>query len=81
MKQDPWLQRLHRGGTASDPGRHLLGTRHDIDGIALRAIELTGSPGDVIITHLHVFHTGAPNVRSRPRQMLGGGIGAVQLRP
>ena len=81
MKQDPWLHRLYRGGTASDPGRHLLGTRHHIDGIALRAIELTGSPGDVIITHLHVFHSGAPTVGSRPRQMLGGGIGAAQQHP
>ena len=81
MKQDPWLHRLYRGGTASDPGRHLLGTRHHIDGIALRAIELTGSPGDVIITHLHVFHSGALTVGSRPRQMLGGGIGAAQQHP
>jgi ectoine hydroxylase-related dioxygenase (phytanoyl-CoA dioxygenase family) len=77
MKQDPWLNQLRRGGTAAEPGRHLLDTIHHVEGIPLRAIELTGQPGDMVITHLHVFHTAAPNVSDRPRQMLGAGIGAA----
>jgi hypothetical protein len=77
MKQDPWLNELRRGGTAEEPNRHLLDTEHAVDGIPMRAVELTGSPGDVVITHLHVFHSAAPNVGSRPRQMLGGGIAAA----
>jgi hypothetical protein len=77
MKQDPWLNQLRRGGTVDEPRRDLLNREHEVDGIPLRALELTGSPGDVVITHLHVFHTGAPNVSSRPRQMLGSGIAAA----
>jgi hypothetical protein len=76
MRHDPWLQRLHRGGTVDDPGRELLDTSHDVDGTPVRAVELTGRPGDVVITHLHVFHCSAPNVRPRPRQMLATAIQA-----
>ena len=76
MKQDPWLQQLGRGGTASDPARDHLDTPHEVEGIPMRAIELTGRPGDAVITHRHVFHTGALNVRSVPSQMLGHGVRA-----
>ncbi len=79
MKQDPWLDQLRRGGTPDNPRRELLDTDHDIDGIPLRAVELTGRPGDVVITHLHIFHTGAPNVLNRPRQMLGAGVRAADV--
>jgi hypothetical protein len=77
MKQDGFLNELRRGGTAETPNRHLLNVDHDVDGIPVRAVELTGNPGDVVITHLHVFHTAAPNVGRRPRQMLGSGIASV----
>jgi hypothetical protein len=71
MKQDPWLNELRRGGTPEEPGRHLLDTEHEVDGIPLRAVELTGSPGDVIITHLHVFHTADARKRHRRRYGVG----------
>jgi hypothetical protein len=73
MKQDPWLDRVRRGG----PDRDLVGATHVVDGIPLRVVELTGKPGDVVLTHLHVFHSASPNTSARPRQMLGVGINAV----
>ena len=77
MRQDPWLDRLRRGGTAAAPARELLEEQHDVDGVPVRAIELTGRPGDVVVTHLHVFHCSAANVCPRPRQMLGATIRAA----
>jgi hypothetical protein len=72
LRQDPWLDELRRGGNAEAPGRVHLGEQRDIDGIPVRLVELTGDPGDVVITHIHTFHCGAPNTSTRPRQMLGG---------
>ncbi|MGH9233574.1 MAG: phytanoyl-CoA dioxygenase family protein [Acidimicrobiales bacterium] len=37
-------------------------------------VELRGAPGDVVITHIHVFHSGSPNTSDSPRQMLGKGV-------
>jgi hypothetical protein len=71
MRHDPWLAELTRGDRRPDRGRGLVGTTGNVDGIDVDVVELTGAPGDVVITHLHVFHTVSPNVSSRPRQMLG----------
>lgn len=43
----------------------------EIDGVPVQVVELTGSPGDVVVTHLHVFHTRSPNTSTVPRLMLG----------
>ena len=64
----PWLAQLinHDGG--SDRINQLFeGTR--IDGIPVRVVELTGEPGDVVITHPLIAHSIAPNCASRPRFM------------
>ncbi|MDQ3108211.1 MAG: phytanoyl-CoA dioxygenase family protein, partial [Actinomycetota bacterium] len=81
MKNDPWLAELLRGARLDDGGRSLVGQRHDVDGIPVELLELAGRPGDVVITHLHVFHTASPNVGDRPRQMLGKGIEATGATP
>jgi len=43
----------------------------EIDGMPVQVVELTGSPGDVVITHQHVFHARSPNISTDPRLMLG----------
>lgn len=70
LRQHPWLDQLRRGGSEDDPRREMLGTDVDVDGVAVRAVELVGDPGDLVLAHLHVFHCGSPNVSGRPRQML-----------
>jgi hypothetical protein len=49
----------------------MVGRRYEIEGVPVDVVELTGAPGDVVITHLHVFHSSSPNTSDAPRQMLG----------
>lgn len=71
MSQHPQLRRLHAGGTAEDPRRKLLNAEVDVGGVPVRALEVTGAAGDVVVTHLQTFHGIAPNTTARPRLMLG----------
>jgi hypothetical protein len=71
LRQYPWLARLLDGADLADHGRPLVGETGEIDGVPVQVVELTGSPGDVVITHQHVFHARSPNVDSVPRLMLG----------
>lgn len=64
------------GSRRADFGRSIVGQRFTIDDVDVDVIEVTGAPGDVVITHLHVFHVGSPNTTSRPRVMLAQGIRA-----
>jgi hypothetical protein len=38
-------------------------------GVPVQVVELTGPPGDVVITHLHVFHARSPDTGTVPRLM------------
>jgi len=69
MRSHTWLKAL---ATADDdPGRNarFMEADADIDGLPARVVELTGSAGDVFLTHPWVFHTTAVNASSRPRMM------------
>jgi hypothetical protein len=77
MRHHPWLARLLDGADLPDHGRPLVGESGEIDGVPVRVVELTGSPGDVVITHLHVFHARSPDTAA-PRLMLGKEIRAVR---
>jgi hypothetical protein len=71
MRHRPWLARLLEGADLPDHGRSLVDEAGEIDGVPVRIAELTGSPGDVVITHLHVLHARAPDTGTVPRLMLG----------
>jgi hypothetical protein len=71
MRHDPWLARLLDGADLPDRGRSLVGAAGEVDGVPVQVVELTGSPGDVVVTHLHVFHARSPNAGTVPRLMLG----------
>jgi hypothetical protein len=71
MRHHPWLARLLDGADLPGHGRPLVGEAVEIDGVPVQLVELTGSPGDVVITHLHVFHSRSPDTGSAPRLMLG----------
>jgi hypothetical protein len=45
--------------------------------VPIDVLELVGLPGDIVITHLHVFHASAPNTNDTPRQMLAKSIVAL----
>ena len=78
MHKYKWVERVAAGGSASHPLRDLIGQWHEVDGIPLRVSELTGGPGDVVLTHMHVLHSPAPNAGTRPRQMLGVDIARTE---
>jgi hypothetical protein len=71
MRHHPWLGRLLDGAGLPDHGRPLVGEKSEIDGVPVEVVELTGSPGDVVITHLHDFHARSPDTATSPRLMLG----------
>lgn len=70
MGHHPWLARLLDGASLPGHGRPLVGTAGQIDGVPVQVTELTGSPGDLVITHQHVFHARSPNTTAVPRLML-----------
>ena len=72
MQHDPWFRALARTDDP-DPDRRarFMGSDHDADGIPVRVVELTGRPGDVVLTHPWTLHHAAPNTASYPRMMRG----------
>lgn len=64
-----------------DCGRSLVGERYTIAGVPVDVLELVGAAGDVVITHLHVFHAASPNTSDTPRQMLATSITATETCP
>lgn len=75
LKQHPVLDELRRGGTRDHPRREILTEVYDVDGVSVKPIEVTGRAGDMYVSHIHVFHSPAPNTGLTVRQMLTGGIG------
>jgi ectoine hydroxylase-related dioxygenase (phytanoyl-CoA dioxygenase family) len=75
LSHDPWLKAL-ANPDHDDPERPARFMDHDaeIDGIRTRVIELTGAPGDVVITHPWVFHCPSSNSSAQPRFMRGQAI-------
>jgi hypothetical protein len=71
MRRHLWLDRLLDGARLPDYGRPLVGTAAEIDGVPVQVVELTGAPGDVVVTHLYVFHARSPNTAAVPRLVLG----------
>jgi hypothetical protein len=69
--EHPWLGGLW-GDRAADPGRvaRYLDEGAVIADTRFRVLELTGSPGDVVLMHPRTLHAAAPNGLDRPRMML-----------
>jgi ectoine hydroxylase-related dioxygenase (phytanoyl-CoA dioxygenase family) len=64
-KSHPWLDALSTCETPTEE----FGGEVDVDGLPARVLELTGEPGDVVLTHPLVLHTPAPNRGEAPRMM------------
>lgn len=63
LRRHPPLGQLLQGAGMPDHGRSIVGNRYEVDDVPIDVIELTGHPGDVVITHLHVF---TPSARTPP---------------
>ena len=67
-KSHPWVAELT--GYAPDQGdriRRFMEEGAVIDGVPVRVIESTGKPGDVILWHPSLYHTGSYNHKDVPR--------------
>lgn len=67
-KAHPWFRGLF-SSKGADKATYMDQITRDGD-VELQAVELTGSPGDVYLMDLRLFHTLAPNVTDRPRLMV-----------
>jgi ectoine hydroxylase-related dioxygenase (phytanoyl-CoA dioxygenase family) len=63
LRSHPWFRSLTK-----EEDRPLPLTA-DIDGLPVGVVELTGSAGDVFLTHPWVLHSIAPNASDSPRMM------------
>jgi hypothetical protein len=69
-RSHPWLAAL--AGEAPTPADRVTAFMHEetvIEGVPLRVVELTGNPGDMVLCHPCMVHTGAPNTGAYPRFM------------
>ena len=71
---DPWFDTLRGRATGNPRDDVLMREGAVVRGVTVRAVELTGQPGDVVFLHPHVLHAAAPNHAARPRLMLTGGL-------
>lgn len=69
-RSHPWLAAL--AGEAPTPGNRIAAfMEHEtvVEDVPLRVVELTGEPGDMVLCHPCMVHTGAPNTGDYPRFM------------
>lgn len=68
-RTDPWLASFaHDKG---EPDRNeVLARPQVVAGHRVELRELCGSPGDVHLTHINLFHSGSPNANDRPRMLV-----------
>jgi hypothetical protein len=68
-RYNDWLRALRKPEDDMQRTARFMDRDHDVGGIAVRVTELTGQPGDVVLTHPWVLHHSAPNAGSYPRMM------------
>lgn len=62
LRSHPWFRTLISPEERSvEPG--------EVDGVAVRVVELTGRAGDVYLTHPWILHSVAPNANDTPRMI------------
>ncbi len=69
LASDPWLEELTSDRDESDRIKRFMETEHVISGVPVRVVELTGTAGDVVITHPWLLHCPAPHCGNQPRMM------------
>jgi hypothetical protein len=72
-----WFRQLWSANTDSDRERLFMAAPTRVDGVPVQVVELTGEPGDVILTHCYLFHAASPNIRPHPRIAVTQRLAAV----
>ncbi|MEM7369761.1 MAG: phytanoyl-CoA dioxygenase family protein [Bacteroidota bacterium] len=69
MAHHPWLEQLAGKGEQSNRRQTFMERDTTIDGIPLKAEEITGQAGDVIIAHPWLLHCSSPNCSDQVKMM------------
>src|SRR6185369_12382070 len=65
-----WFRALWSDGNNHDRTQCFMVEGGVVDGVPVRVIELTGSPGDIILMHPWAFHAPSANCGTTPRIMV-----------
>ena len=68
-----YFKTLNNEEDPSDRIERFMNQETSVDGVPIRIIEATGSPGDVYICHPDIYHSKSINTRDTPRFMRAGG--------
>jgi ectoine hydroxylase-related dioxygenase (phytanoyl-CoA dioxygenase family) len=71
---DPWLRALATPDAVPDRVGRFMQEGGLVDGVPVRVVELTGAPGDVVLTHPWLFHAAATNCSRAPRMLVGHSV-------
>ena len=69
LASDPWLRALSSDRDDGDREERFMGADHEVGGVPVRVVELTGRAGDVVVGHPWLLHAPAPNCGTSPRFM------------
>jgi hypothetical protein len=74
-----WLRQLWSTHDAADRIDRFMQKGTTSDGQAVRVVELSGSPGDVVLLHPRLFHAPSRNVGAKPRLMVSQSLFRLRL--
>lgn len=82
----PWVKALCSRNETDNRVQRFMNKGTVVDGVEVRVVEMTGEPGDVILTHPMILHAPALNCSSLPRFVLSttafrSGVAPVNLYP
>ena len=61
LRSHPWLVALMTDDSEPQTRMERFSTETELDGLPVRVVELTGEPGDIVVTHPLMVHCVAPN--------------------
>ena len=69
LASDSWLRALSSDRDDGDREERFMAADHELGGVSVRVVELTGRAGDVVVGHPWLLHAPAPNCGTSPRFM------------
>jgi hypothetical protein len=81
IKGSPWMRELCSFDPTIDRKRRFMDSAAKVDGVEVRAVELTGEPGDVILMHPLIMHAASRNCAATPRLVLNSTVYRTGIDP
>jgi hypothetical protein len=77
----PWIEALCSRDSNSDRVQRFMSRSEVFDDVELRVVEMTGEPGDVLMTHPLLLHAPSKNCAASPRIVLSSTVYRSGVRP